>query len=69
MSNPRVEEYEHNEAGSAEGFEEVDIRQTIVQIHKREIENLRAHHRQHRMTLLESNQMIYVSEQESDKQK
>lgn len=54
-----MEEYEQNEAGSALGYEE-DIRQAIVQIHKKEIENLRVHHRIHRMTLLDSNPIIYV---------
>lgn len=60
MSNPRIEEYDHSsETGAGEVYEE-NMRMTITQIYKHEMQCLKATDKYNRRTLLESNPIVYV---------
>ena len=74
MSNPQVEVY-HSQGDDVASpcfgsimdsavsvVEEENMRVTIAQMHKQEIQNLKQNIQVHRKTLLESNPIVYVAD-------
>lgn len=73
VSDPRVEEYSHHDEVASANFGQTmhsggteitnldnNVRQTITQIHRQEMQNLKMSRVKHRRTQLESNPIVYV---------